>query len=191
MKLINLSSLTLALSLVAVLNASALNITPASVPQIIPLVSDPNGVTLEEVRTLTGKDLLEEFYKADVTPAQETGDFAGSYTTTFFNTPTDPEDATIEYDGGPAISPGVTYLLVKDGAGTPSWYLFDISGWNGTEDIVMTDFWAGSGKDAKGAISHVTIYGEPSVSVPDAGGALILLGLGLFGLALPLARRLA
>ena len=95
-----------------------------------------------------------EVYKQDVGAGSDSGSFASSYTTAFFNTPGDPMDATITYVGAPApaITTDPVYLLVKDGNATPAWYLFNISNWNGTESIVMTNFWP-----AGGAISHVAL----------------------------------
>jgi hypothetical protein len=81
--------------------------------------------------------------------------------------------------------------LVKDGKlGDPAWFLFDLTalGWNGTETLEFTGFWDG----AKGAISHVTLYGrrQPGNGVPDGGVTAALLGLGVLGLGF-LARRKA
>ena len=106
---------------------------------------------------------------------KEEGSFASSYTTTFSNTPSDPSDFLIENVGDPITScaSGTCYLLVKDGQHSPAQYLFDISGWNGTEDIVGTGFWPN-----RGAISHVQIFGGPGTSVPEPA-SLLLLGAGL------------
>lgn len=107
----------------------------------------------------------------------DTGSFSSSYQTTFLNSSTDPEDAIIEYTGGDSISCPECFLLVKDGASAPNWYVFNISSWNGTETIYMEDFWVG-----QGAISHVTIFGN-NTSVPEPG-TLALLACGLLGLSL-------
>ena len=111
------------------------------------------------------------------------GPFAASYSTSFFNTPSDPADATISYISGPKITAEDIYLLVKDGKHTPAAYLFDISTWNGTDSLVLTGFWPDGG-----AISHVTIYKSGTARVPDGGATLMLLGIGLSGLVA--ARRL-
>lgn len=124
-------------------------------------------------------------YKADVgsaaSPATvESGSFAGSYNTTFFNTSLDPEDATIAFTGGAAIDCTFgCFLSVKDGNAMPAAYVFDISGWDGIASIVMTDFWANS----RGAISNVAIWGSGASKVPEPG-TLGLLGLGMLGLVL-------
>jgi hypothetical protein len=105
----------------------------------------------------------------------EVGDLAGSYETEFFNDPDDPEDATIEYSGGPIVGP-TAFLLVKDGNSTPAWYLFNLTslGWDGMETLELTDFWVG-----RGAISHVTLYGG-ATSVPEPA-TLSMVALGLLG----------
>ena len=89
----------------------------------------------------------------------EEGTFADSYNTQYFNTPQDPEDATISYVAGQPVINCLDFdcwLVVKDGNVDPSDYGFDITGWDGLMDIVMTDFFIGTG-----AISHVSIWSGP------------------------------
>ena len=87
----------------------------------------------------------------------------------------DPADATITYvSGQPVIAAQDIFLLVKDGNQIPAAYLFGISGWNGTESLVLTGFWPQGG-----AISYVSIYTSGSTPVPDGGTTLMLLGAGL------------
>jgi hypothetical protein len=125
-----------------------------------------------------------ELYKNDV-GAADVGTFAASYQTTFSNTPTDPADALIEYVGGPVLN-NATHLLVKDGNQTPAWYLFWIAGaWNGLESISLMNFWP-----SNGAISHVTIYGGGSTSVPEPA-VLSLFGIALIAFGLVRRRRAA
>lgn len=82
------------------------------------------------------------------------------------------------------------YLVVKDGNNIPKQYVFDISGWNGIDNIDFSGFWA----NTNGAISHVAIFNN---AAPGGGGsvaaipepetyAMLLAGLGLVGFA---ARR--
>jgi hypothetical protein len=79
---------------------------------------------------------------------------------------------------------GANWLVVKDGNQDPSWYLFDISSWDGLEDIQLLNFWP-----AQGAISHISIFGNGGTSVPEPA-SLALFGIGLFGLGL-VARKKA
>ena len=120
-----------------------------------------------------------ELYKSNVGTGEE-GPLAGSYNTTYANTPTDPSEATITYTGGPIVSP-IAYLLVKDGNAMPAWYLFNLTnlGWTGTEILELTNFWPGSDT---GAISHVALYGGSGggqTGVPDGGATVVLLGSAL------------
>jgi len=126
-----------------------------------------------------------ELYKQDV-GGGESGSLSGSYSTSFANSPTDPQDATITYDGGSIVGPNA-WMLVKDGIANPGWYLFDLTalGWDGMETLELVGFWPD-----QGAISHVTLYGTPgSTSVPDGGATGILLGSGLLGLGWFARRR--
>jgi hypothetical protein len=99
-----------------------------------------------------------------------------------FNSLSDPSGGAISWVGSGPVAKDNIFLLVKDGNQNPSAYLFNISGWNGTELLSLSNFWPGPG----GAISHVSIYAS---GVPDGGTTLILLGIGLAGLGA--ARRLS
>jgi hypothetical protein len=123
---------------------------------------------------------LTELYKQDVGAGSDVGSLAGSYQTTFANSTNDPEEATITYVSGDAVSCPTCLLLVKDGNQDPAWYLFDISSvWDGMETIQLNAFWP-----QQGAISHVTLYGASTVPEPQI---LALLGIGLLGFVI--ARR--
>jgi len=153
-------------------SASALTLTPGDADWS---GSSPTNPKAGDISGLVGSDVYE-VYKQDLS-GPESGAYAGSYETAFYNTPTDPQDATITYVGGTPISGDPLYLMVKDGNHDPIWYIFDLSNWNGTEAIYLQGFWPD-----QGAISHVSIY---SVSEPST---LLLLGAGLIGLGL-LGRR--
>ena len=86
-------------------------------------------------------------------------------------------NVTINFTGG------ADRLLVKDGANNPAWYLFDISSWNGTDPIELENFWA----DRTGEISFVALFNGTKVPEP---GMVILLGIGLLGLAFYNRKRL-
>jgi hypothetical protein len=123
-------------------------------------------------------------------PDDESGPFADSYDTTFANSETDPEDATVTYTGtgGDSISCPECWLLVKDGNHDPAWYLFNIVNWDGEEIIELRDFWPeGTGDDGKplgGAISYVSIFGGPPGTNVPLPGPLSLLCIGLFGVCI-------
>jgi hypothetical protein len=135
-----------------------------------------NNPDAADVSVITGStvDLL---YKDNVGGSEEGMiNFQSSYNTEYFNSPTDPADALISYVGGDIMT-GADWLVVKDGNQDPSWYLFDISTWNGTDDIQLLNFWP-----AQGAISHISIFGN-GTSVPEPA-SLALFGIGLLGLGL-------
>jgi PEP-CTERM motif len=128
------------------------------------------------VSALLGGNPVTEVYKMNVGGPEEKA-FAGSYTTVFANSSTDPSDFRITHDGGASISCPDCYLLVKDGNHAPYQYLFNISTWNGTETISGTGFWP-----ARGAISHVSIF-QRAGAVPEPI-SLLLLSAGIAGLVL-------
>lgn len=152
---------------------------------IYPNITDPapqsiwtgNQTSQAEINTAIAGYLGSsvELYKQNVL-GSEVGALAGSYETTFYNTPSDPSGALIHYVGGAYVGP-TAFLLVKDGNHSPAWYLFNLTdfGWNGTADLVLSNFWP-----AQGAISHVTLYGTQAVPEP---ATMLILGVGLIGLA--------
>jgi hypothetical protein len=105
------------------------------------------------------------------------GQFASSYPNSFESD----DSGIIDYLSGAAINDARVFLYVKDGNADPAFYIFDISGWNGTEDITLSGFWPGTG-----AISHLALLGgggpRTQTGVPDGGTTIALLGLALAGL---------
>jgi hypothetical protein len=142
-----------------------------------------NNPDAADVSTIVG-GTVDLLYKDNVGGNEEGMiNFQSSYDTQYFNSPTDPAEALISYVGGDIMT-GANWLVVKDGNQDPSWYLFDISSWDGLEDIQLLNFWP-----AQGAISHISIFGNGGTSVPEPA-SLALFGIGLFGLGL-VARKKA
>lgn len=164
--------------------AQAISLTPSSSPVLFGDDTSQAAITAKINAAYPGLDLL---YKAERSPSNEEGAFAGSYVTAFANTSPAGSAAVISYVGPTAINLNPAYALIKDGNTSPAWYLFDISGWNGTDDIEFSGFF----KIRQGSkdISHVSIYGVQvtlasiPTTVPDGAATLALLGLGLVGMA--------
>lgn len=170
-------------------SADALTITPSTTPVWTSNVnSEPDVDDIYGYVNNTTSDAPDDWkiwYKAEVgTTVKEEGDFASSYATEFFNTPTDPKDATISWNGPNVISTTPLYLVVKDGKQTPAVYIFDLIalGWDGKAQLILNDFWP-----INGAISNVYIAGGSTPSVPEPA-TMLLLGTGLLGLGI-ISRR--
>ena len=177
-----------ALALGMATNSYALLVSPGSANQIGTGTETGVPQILAEIQANLGINLSgSELYKENAGDGFDSGSFSGSYSTAFTPNAGDASGFTITYTGGAMISANPVYLLVKDGNNNPAWYLFDITGWNGTDVIQGSGFWP-----ANGAISHVSIYGTPGTppSVPDGGLTLALLGASVAGLGM-LRRKLS
>jgi len=136
-----------------------------------------NNPDASDVSVITG-DIVEELYRSNVGGVEEKA-FADSYETTYSNSATDPSDALVSYVLGEDVITDASWMVVKDGAHTPGWYLFDISSWNGTDDIELSNFWLSS-DGTSGSISHIAIFsGTASVPAPST---LALFGIAMLGL---------
>ncbi len=178
-------ALTVLVSLGSVQAAEALTITPATMPQ---WTTTNNSQINTDSAWWTAFGYLPELpdslpsllYKSEV-GGGDSGPFGNAYDTSYWNTPSDPSDALIKWLGGISVDCSTCYLLVKDGNHQPAQYLFDISSWNGTEDLKLQNFWPQGG-----AISNIRILGTATARVPEPST------LALFGLsaaALGLRRR--
>ena len=173
-------------------SAFALTITPTSGTLNVTRweSNDTGNCDAACVEALTGMTGLTEVYKQDV-GGGESGSFAGDYTTTFANTPTDPEDATITWDGPNFIDCATDgcKAVVKDGNQIPAQYVFDLGalGWDGQETLEFEDFWPN-----QGAISHVALLSGGGGNGPGSGptgqmpepATTLLIGSGLLGFGL-------
>jgi hypothetical protein len=171
-------------------SAHALGIDPSYTPSILLSSPPPSALSLSDVEGFIadagwGTFDLGLAYKSEVDTGSEYGTGWDYYSTAYYNTPTDPMAATISWDSPiNYIYCGDCFLVVKDGNASPYAYIFDISTWNGQDDLILTGFWP-----AQGAISYVAIYnvGGTIAAIPEADTyAMLLAGLGLVGFA---ARR--
>ena len=176
--------------------AHALSVTPSFTPQYLEntITSALNAADVTSIATanfgFTGTLALA--YKQDY-GAGESGNAAPYYSTSFAAelSPGDgPSAGAITWNGPLGIACPSCYMVVKDGSNVPKQYVFDISGWNGTDTINFSGFWA----NTNGAISHVAIFNNLDPSGGGGGSlvpepetyAMLLAGLGLVGFA---ARR--
>ena len=130
-------------------------------------------------------DNIPVLYKAN-RGAGEEGAYATSYATSFSTSPAG-AGAIISYTGAPAINSAPVWAYIKDGNADPNWYLYNITGWNGTDTIDFSGYFVKPPTNNGGIpdafqVSHVTIYGY-SQSVPDGGSVMMMLGAALMGLA--------
>jgi hypothetical protein len=138
--------------------------------------NDNSNLDATAIAAIVGVSPLTERLKVE--GSSVSGQFASSYP----NSNETDNGGIIDYLSGAAINDARIFLYVKDGNQIPAFYIFDISGWNGTEDITLSGFWA----NTQGAISHLAVLGgggpRTQTGVPDGGTTLALLGLALAGL---------
>jgi hypothetical protein len=158
-------------------NAHAISITPANAFASGPETAVPQVLTA--AATACGCTLTQQ-YKQDAV-AGETGSLANSYSATI--TPAgDADSFQITYTGGSSVGP-TAWLIVKDGANNPGWYLFNLTdlGWNGTDTINGSSFWP-----QQGSVAYVELFGNtspPPTPLP-APSPLLLLGSGILGVGI-------
>jgi hypothetical protein len=167
-------------------HAAAVSLTPDIVACGSPVCLEAigfGGEPNDEIAAL-GVTLL---YKDNVSGIED-GPFQDVYETTYGNDTGLPlASAKISYVGGIADNPIIgspMYALIKDG--NLAWYLFDITGWNGTDDIAFYSFYGGK----QGKISNVGVYGTEG-GVPDGGSTAMLVGMALVALAAVRRRTLS
>ena len=168
-----LASLCLAGACLASTAQAVIILTPLT-PGVFSPAVHTNPMDADQVEFIVGYNGdLTEVYKQNVRGAEERS-FAGSYTTAFS---VSNGTATITYDGAPKllITGAPIYAVAKDGQNAPFSYVWDITGWNGTEQIKMENLWPDQGE-----ISHVSIFtGDRRVTVPDGGASVAMMGLAL------------
>jgi len=139
------------------------------------------------VNTIFGTSGLSLLYKSDEDGGlvgDDSGTYAGSYQTWYYNDIGDPGNALLFYTGGSDIDCPSCYLAIKDGNQTPAYYFYNLSAWDGQETLSLENFWPG-----KGAISHISIWGRSTpTSVPEPS-TMALLGLGLLAIGFTRRRR--
>ncbi len=139
------------------------------------------------IDTIFGTSGLSLLYKSDVDEVligNDSGPYAGSYTTWFYNNVGDPGNALLFWNGGADIDCPSCYLAIKDGNQTPGYYFYDLSAWDGTESISLLNFWPD-----QGAISHISIWGRDTPTNVPEPSTMALLGLGLLAIAFAQRRR--
>ena len=151
--------------------------------------TNTNAAVISTVESCSGQTGLSLLYKSEVGNAVDSGTYKDSYTTTYFNTSTDPEDALITFDKGPlgAMDCMKTYscwLSVKDGKSSIALYVFSLAGWDGVMDLSLMDFWP-----KQGAISNIQIWGGAAIAQTPIPAAVWLFGSGFIGL-MSLSRKI-
>ncbi len=174
---------------------ATLYITPSSTPAIFVNSTSNLDANAVEGLVFTNWNLSVQLGLAFKQDSGGESGTAAPYYTGSITPASDPSAGTISWDGPlMKISCPYCFLTVKDGnQGNPAQYVFNISGWNGTDTIDLSGFWAGT----QGSISNIAIWnyttdtgnnpGGTVAAIPEADTyAMLLAGLGLVGFA---ARR--
>ncbi len=131
------------------------------------------NLSIDAIEDYWNVEIGNLLYKSEVDSGSEYGAAAPYYKTTYSNTPSDPADALITWQGPSIIACPTCYLLVKGGSPTTaSQYLFNLGSWNGQDSISLLGFWP-----QQGAVSNIVLFG-PAVVPEPATLTLMLLGLG-------------
>jgi len=181
-----LAALVIVLGMSFQAQALPITLTPSSTSLVLSGNDTANNLIVAAVAAYMaglGYTPTVELYKQNQVDPGDSGPASSSYDTTYAAGP--PATATISYVGGGWIHSTPVFALIKDGnygAQNPpgfSWYLFDITGWNGLDAVIFSGFFGNN----LSSVSHVAIYGPSTATVPDGGSMAMLLGLGLIGLA--------
>lgn len=154
----------------------------------------PDPQTATQVKAALGLSYnLTELYWA--TQNSDGGSFDPSYRATFSASDT---DVSIDDVGTPVISGYNSLFLLAwgDNLANPDWKIFNITGWNGTDNIFLDRIFPKPGDNNKYDMELVKIFGgnapqQPNNGVPDTGSTALLLGSALLGLALYSRRKSA
>lgn len=156
--------------------------TIPGLPGMGPSNCEPGCV--ETIFSTSGLSLLYKSDEAGVLEGVDSGTYAGSYLTWFYNDVGDPGNALLFYTGGSDIDCPSCYLAIKDGNQTPAYYFYNLSAWDGQETISLLNFWPD-----KGAISHISIWGRSTPTRVPEPSTMALLGLGLLAIGFTQRRR--
>jgi len=157
----------------------------------------PDPLTNVQVKAALGLsyNLTELYWATGSGDSNDGGSFDSSYRTTFSASDT---DVSIDDVGTPIISGYNSLFLLAwgDNDANPDWKIFNITGWNGTDNIFLDRIFPKPGDNNKYDMELVKIFGgnapqQPNNGVPDSGSTALLLGSALLGLALYSRRRSA
>lgn len=170
--------------LICSFQAQALMLTPGDADASTAI--NTNLGTLSEINSAFGTSYADMMLlwkgETDKGAAGQDGALIGSYE---WNADSPANGGTIDYLSGEVAATCPTcFLIVKDGRSTIAQYLFDLGGWDGMEQIVLSNFWPLK----EDAISNVAIWGG-RVTVPETS-QFVLMSIGVLGLLFIRRRKL-